>query len=236
MRRSAPGWDELWNRVSGLANSVWNGLSNAGRVAVNAVSGVFNGIGNAAKGALAKLINSATNNGKGWVAMPATKYNNVPPNQWVAAGQNVKFVSSSGKTITAPPGGGFVSAGNGQFYMADANGRAVPVGSHLEGWWPNQKRVNDYYLTASQGAITASGQAQFRLPPSGGFAIGGSRIISNDGASLIGQDGAGIISNDGASLIGQDGAGIISNDGASIISNDGASIISNDGASIGFFK
>ncbi len=220
-------FQDLWNGISGLANSVWNGLSYAGKVAVNAVSGVFNGMGNAAKSTIAKFINSATNNGKGWIAMPATKYNNVPTNQWVAKGQNVKFVTSGGKTITAPAGGGFVSGGNGKVYMADANGRAVPIGSHWEGWFP-RKLVNDYYLPTSQGAITASGQAQFRLPPSGGFAVGGGRLIGQDGAGLIGQDGAGLIGQDGAGLIGQDGAGLIG--------QDGAGLIGQDGAGIGFFR
>ncbi|MGE3989560.1 choice-of-anchor D domain-containing protein [Pseudorhodoplanes sp.] len=73
------------------------------------------------------------------------------------------------------------------------------------------------------------------------------KVISNDGSSIISQDGAGLISggnltlsHNGASLISQDGAGLkmlniamlISQDGAGVISNDGSSLISQDGAGI----
>jgi hypothetical protein len=60
---------------------------------------------------------------------------------------------------------------------------------------------------------------------------GTSPIISNDGASLVTDNGSGLISNDGGSLATDNGSALISNDGGGLISNDGGGLISNDGAS-----
>ena len=100
-----------------------------------------------------------------------------------------------------------------------------------------------------------------RLDPSGRLIDDVGNVVSNDGGSLIGHDGASfasagqtikledgsdyLIGHDGASLIGHDGASIasipaalIGHDGASItsilqlIGHDGASLIGHDGASL----
>jgi hypothetical protein len=58
------------------------------------------------------------------------------------------------------------------------------------------------------------------------------RLLTSDGASLIGKAGASIVSAGGGNLIGHDGASLIGHDGASLIGHDGASLIGHDGASV----
>ena len=110
----------------------------------------------------------------------------------------------------------------------------VPSGQYYV--QPTGVLLGDGSLLGSDGSLQVNGLTVPKfLADSGSATIAGlesllaSKVISNDGGSLISQDGGGLIGEDGSSLISQDGGGLIGEDGSSLISQDGGGFGANLG-------